>query len=109
MLKRRLLGKVGVDSGMLRIIDPCYDPDETYDDRLERDRFPSPYIEGREDEVATTVSVKPLGVELGLDITGWGGDGMFPVTALVDATEGLVHSVTIWFSDDAEVRRLESQ
>lgn len=109
MLERRLLGKVGVDSGMLRIIDPCYDPDETYDDRLDRDRFPSPWIEERRNELATAVSVNPMGIELGLDVTGWGGDGLFPVTALFDTEAGLVHSITIWFSEDAEVRRLEEQ
>lgn len=87
------LGYVAVDSGMLRIIDPCYEPEETYNERLNHQLFPMPWLPGREGEIATVVTVKPMSAPLGLDITGWGGDGRFPVTAQVK--DGMVTSITI--------------
>lgn len=88
------MGVVAVDSGMLRIIDPCYTPLETYNERLEANLFPRP-DENKED-FATPVRVEPIGVPCGLDMTGWGGDGVFGVFANVD-DRGMVRSVTIEF------------
>ena len=86
----RRIGNVGVDSGMLRIIDPCYTPDETYAERLDEGLFPT------FEQIATPVTTEPLGIPLGLDIGSFGGDGMYPVFALVDP-DGQVLRVTINF------------
>ena len=88
-----MLGEVAVDSGMLRIIDPCYDPDENYDTRLAHNRFPD------YDKRATGVSVKPLGLELGLDVGSFGGDGVYAVSAIVDDDTGWIKTVTIHLND----------
>lgn len=87
------LGNVGVDSGILRIIDPCYRTREAPDP----DERPDFYISGYSYALAT----EPLGIQLGLDVTGWGGDGYFPVYAEVNEEDGLVKSVTIRFDEEA--------
>lgn len=91
MNKTVRIGTVGVDSGMIRIIDPCYQPDETYLDRLDNGRFPT------REQIGSPVSCEPLGIELGLDIGSFGGDGVYPVFALVDP-DGMVLRVIVHFN-----------
>jgi len=81
------LGDVAVDSGSLRIMDACHEPTEPWETAL---------IELGNDR-SRPVPAKPLGVECGLDITGWGGDGVFPVTAELGENDGMIRTVTIHF------------
>lgn len=94
---RKLLGRCGVDSGQIMLIDPCYAYDRG-DDRTE-------YFEicGAHDVDCDCSSHRPdawhdgIGGEIkgGVVVGRFGGDGCYPVYANI--VNGLVHSVEIVF------------
>ena len=82
-----LIGKCGVDSGLITIIDPCY-VDEEFDwgvfceltyKRMSKEH---PWMEWNN----------------GVVVKGFGGDGEYPVYAEVNS-EGRVESITIEFRE----------
>ena len=98
-MKKELLGHVSVDSGLIWVGDPCY--------VLHKDKENKPEAIGKDwsdfcDLLSTTKGTSftfDAGHEgLGIAITGFGGDGTFPVTAEIDDKTGLVNSVTINFN-----------
>lgn len=89
-MRRRRIGWVGVDSGQLFIVDPCYlsswrHGDYPADDDNSYHRVTSFMLEHNYGEV-----------ERGVVVSEFGGDGAFPVYA-IENDDGLVVKVEIVF------------
>ena len=114
-VRREVIGHVGVDSGLVMVVDPCYvlgDREEgwqkwqqpsqpTYDDvmeELEKASIRIPYkqkwYEGTKDEIEVDSfyrvqppAVEPWGRDLGIVVGTYHGDGGWPVIAEFDADD----------------------
>ena len=78
------IGRVGVDSGQLMIIDPCF--------LLSRREYLNTFV-GRPQEV------QPHEFKRGIVASGWGGDGNFPVFVKKNK-DGLVLEMKVVFNHE---------
>lgn len=92
---RKKVGSIGVDSGQVLIIDPCYVLDDEFNPNSEP-------TGGKYDAVCrTTLSDDGYGEVLyGVASATYGGDGHYPVYAEVDKNNGRVVRLIIEFVED---------
>lgn len=103
MATKKIIGHVGVDAGMMYLGDPCYviPPDGPVPRKLRQlDRdgslwgtFLDHYVR-RDNEPVCPVEGS-LNASLGIVVTSFGGDGVYPVEVTIK--DDLVTSVTIRF------------
>jgi len=100
-LEEKVLGTIGVDSGQVMIIDPCYAWDDMF--TMSGDPTGGPYDEACRATCYTPHHYGGIKGTTDCDNAGFAcgtlhGDGEYPVIALVDE-QGRIHSITIDFDD----------
>lgn len=94
-IERRLIGRVPVDSGTLMVVDPCYmacEPGQgSYQEPARVKAFLDAFDRGK---IAWEERVR--GLATGLTVSGFGGDGTYPVYAEIDE-HGLVARIIVEF------------
>lgn len=97
-------GRTGVDAGTILITDPCYvvrDPgDHQYAPYASTDAFWS-HVGDFGDNSSTAQITNEFGADVGVAITNFGGDGVFPVYIQVDLDTGRVIGAQIRFDGEA--------
>ena len=96
--KRVKLGEVGVDSGTILIVDPCYmESKEEYKAFLEQW---NELVHGKDKKRwdKTQLNYKKGHAGLGVINSGFGGDGSYPVFAELN-NKGLVKRIVIEFNE----------
>lgn len=92
----QLLGFITVDGGTVRIGDPCYQSDTNYDDQVQKwlDNGGVGVVLKHDNRKGGNHDAAGAAVEV---ISGY-GDGVYPVTAIIDEETRRVRAVFIDFS-----------